>query len=57
MITLFGKNINPGNINQEQKNTLNEYMASLGYIANYEIERNQDNIPTNVNITFDKYSL
>lgn len=52
MATLFGSNVNPGNINKEQYNLLNKYMASLGYIANYETKKNEHNIPTHVEISF-----
>jgi hypothetical protein len=52
MITLFGNQVNPGNINKEQYDLLNKYMASLGYYAHYETKRNEHNIPTHVEITF-----
>lgn len=52
MITLFGNQVNPGNINKEQYNLLNKYMASLGYYANYETKRNEHNIPTHIEISF-----
>lgn len=52
MITLFGSIVNPGNINKEQYNLLNKYMASLGYYANYERKTNENGTPTHVEITF-----
>lgn len=52
MATLFGNQVNPGNINKEQYNLLNKYMASLGYYANYETKRNEYNVPTHVEISF-----
>lgn len=55
IITLFGKEINPGNINKDQYDITNKYMASLGYHANYEKKINEDGIPTHIEITFSKY--
>lgn len=52
MATLFGSTVNPGNINKEQYNLLNKYMASLSYHANYETKRNEHSIPTHVEISF-----
>lgn len=52
MVTLFGSTVNPGNINKEQYDLLNKYMASLGYHANYERKTNEHGIPTHVEITF-----
>jgi hypothetical protein len=52
MSTLFGNQVNPGNINNEQYNLLNKYMASLGYHANYETKKNEYNVPTHVEISF-----
>lgn len=52
MITLFGNQVNPGNINKEQYDLLNKYMASLGYYANYETKRNEYGVPTHVEILF-----
>jgi len=52
MATLFGSTVNPGNINKEQYEFLNRYMASLGYNVNYETKTNEHNIPTHVEISF-----
>lgn len=52
MGTLFGSTVNPGNINKEQYDLLNKYMASLGYHANYETKINEHGVPTHVEILF-----
>lgn len=55
MITLFGNQVNPGNVNKDQYDILNKYMASLGYYANYERKTNEHGVPTHVEITFSDY--
>lgn len=57
MVTLFGQEVNPGNVNKEQYDILNKYMASLGYYANYETKTNEYGIPTHVEITFLDYII
>lgn len=56
MNTLFGKQTNIGNINKDQFDHLNKYMASLGHYANLERKSNQNGIPTHIEITFCKYT-
>ena len=56
MNTLFGQQTNVGNLNKDQFDHLNKYMASLGHYANLERKTNENGIATHVEITFSKYT-
>ena len=56
MNTLFGSEINVGNITKEQFDTLNIYMASLGYYTNCERITNELNVTTHIEISFVEYN-
>lgn len=53
MVTLFGNTVHPGNIQQNDFNTLNNYMHSLGYNTIMKGVYDEHGNPSNVEISFE----
>jgi hypothetical protein len=51
---LFGESVNLGNITQDQYEHINTYMYSLGYKAIFDYEYDENNIPINIKVWFEK---
>jgi hypothetical protein len=50
----FGNEITPTNISKDQYTIINTYMNSFGYNTEFGYTYNDENIPTNLNVWFEK---
>ena len=49
---LFGSNVTPSNIKQEQFELINKYINSFGYNTNFKYTYNDKKVPVNLDIFF-----
>lgn len=49
---LYGNEVTPANISQDQFQYINKYIKSFGYETHYEYTYNEEQKPTNLNVYF-----
>jgi hypothetical protein len=49
---LYGNEVTPANISQDQFQHINKYIKSFGYETHYEYTYNEEKLPTNLNVYF-----